>query len=163
MPRFSPRAGHPQRDVFHVPRRAKLPQTRAVRCALAAVALAAAACGPGAPAPTSAAPSVAPAATQPVAPPRPGAPLPPPTASVAVARTAAAPDEPRTAPAAAPAPTPAPAAKPRPWLDPEGTSIVGFGTLRVVPGKGGGSFRVHYREQPTDYASSDAFQLFVLP
>jgi len=72
------------------------------------------------------------------------------------------------APAAA-APQDAPPAKPptkaaaRPWLDVTGDSIVGFGLLRVVPPKGGGSFRVRYRETQTEYSSGDQYQLFVFP
>jgi hypothetical protein len=68
------------------------------------------------------------------------------------------------APAAA-APSDAPPTKtpPRPWLDVTGDSIVGFGLLRVVPPKGGGSFRVHYEEKQTEYSSGDQYQLFVLP
>ncbi len=105
------------------------------------IPLALAACGPTAPSPR---PAVPPAAV-PVPPPRSGAPLPPPASD-----------------AAATTPSP-PAATPRKWLDTEGTSIVGFGVLRVVPPPGGGSFRIRYREKPTDYAATDRFQLFVLP
>ena len=68
-------------------------------------------------------------------------------------------------PAAAPAAAPAPrAAAPRPWLDPRGTSIVGFGILRVVP-EAGRSARVtiRYRETPDGYATKGNLQLFVLP
>src|SRR6185295_2959150 len=58
---------------------------------------------------------------------------------------------------------PKPAAKPRPWLDVTGDSIVGFGLLRVVPPKGGGAFRVHYKETQIEYSAGDDYQLFVLP
>ena len=59
----------------------------------------------------------------------------------------------------------APPAKPAAhrWIDPTGDSIVGFGLLRVVPPAGGGSFRIHYREKPTEYSSGDQYQLFVVP
>jgi hypothetical protein len=65
--------------------------------------------------------------------------------------------------AAAPGEAPAKPAAARPWIDPTGDAIVGFGLLRVVPPLGGGSFRVHYKEKPTEYTASDQFQLFVLP
>ena len=51
-----------------------------------------------------------------------------------------------------------------PWLDPRGTSIVGFGILRVVPepGKTAG-VGIRYREVPDGYSSKGNLQLFVLP
>jgi len=64
---------------------------------------------------------------------------------------------------AGPPQTPAKPPAARPWIDPTGDSIVGFGLLRVVPPKGGGSFRVHYTEKPTEYSSGDQYQLFVMP
>ncbi len=67
------------------------------------------------------------------------------------------------APQDAPPAKPPAAATKRPWIDPTGDSIVGFGLLRVVPPKGGGGFRVHYTEKPTEYSSGDQYQLFVLP
>lgn len=74
-------------------------------------------------------------------------------ALTACAPAAAAPDD--------AAPSKAPAA--RKWIDPSGDSIVSFGLLRVVPPAGGGSFRVRYTENPTEYAAGDQYQLFVLP
>ena len=56
-----------------------------------------------------------------------------------------------------------PEPKARAWLDPGGTSIVGFGLLRVVPASGGSAFTVRYRETPRDYGAGTAYQLFVLP
>jgi hypothetical protein len=75
---------------------------------------------------------------------------------------------------AAPAPAPISAAPTLPeaqrvagreWLDPAGTSIVGFGILRVVPPPGAVSakFGLRYEEKPSDYSAGDEFQLFVLP
>jgi hypothetical protein len=68
----------------------------------------------------------------------------------------------------------APAAKPhddlrvgsRPWIDPDGTSIVGFGLLRLVPAAGRTSrFEIRYREKPGDYGGGvgEEYQLFLLP
>ena len=51
----------------------------------------------------------------------------------------------------------------RKWIDATGTSIVGFGLLRVVPAAGGATFRIRYRERPTEYSSGDQYQMFVLP
>jgi hypothetical protein len=61
--------------------------------------------------------------------------------------------------------SPAPAATPeRPWLDVRGTSIVGFGILRVVPEPGGAArVTIRYRETPDGYATKGNLQLFVLP
>jgi hypothetical protein len=51
-----------------------------------------------------------------------------------------------------------------PWLDVRGTSIVGFGILRLVPGPAGpATFRIRYREVPDGYATTGDLQLFVLP
>ncbi|MCE9636196.1 MAG: hypothetical protein K8T90_10885 [Planctomycetes bacterium] len=55
-----------------------------------------------------------------------------------------------------------------PWIDTRGTSIVGFGLLRLVPGAAGAStFRLRYREVPDGYATAATgtanLQLFVLP
>jgi hypothetical protein len=60
--------------------------------------------------------------------------------------------------AAAPAP-------PRPWIDPSGTAIVGFGVLRVVPSPGKtATFDVRYVEKSSDYGQgTGGYQLFVLP
>lgn len=71
----------------------------------------------------------------------------------------------RAAASPAPTATPAPAqAVARPWLDMRGTSIVGFGLLRVVPrGPGGATFRIRYREVPDGYATRGNVQVFVLP
>lgn len=56
------------------------------------------------------------------------------------------------------------AAAPRPWIDPRGTSIVGFGILRLVPsGSAPATFRIRYREVPDGYAAAGNLQLFVLP
>ena len=50
------------------------------------------------------------------------------------------------------------------WVDPRGTSIVGFGILRLVPPPGGdATFRIRYREVPDGYAATGNLQLFVLP
>lgn len=49
------------------------------------------------------------------------------------------------------------------WLDQQGTSIVGFGILRVVPPPGGGRFSIRYRERAYGYSVADTLQLFVLP
>jgi hypothetical protein len=67
------------------------------------------------------------------------------------------------APAAAEDAPPAKPAPKRPWLDPWGNSIVGFGLLRVVPPQGGAKFEIHYAENPTEYSADDQYQLFVLP
>ncbi len=59
---------------------------------------------------------------------------------------------------------PPPAAPTGPWLDFRGTSVLGFGILRVVPPPGGGAFRIDYRDTPGDgYSITDNAQLFVLP
>lgn len=54
----------------------------------------------------------------------------------------------------------------RPWIDPSGTAIVGFGVLRVVPTTAGKPawFDLRYEEKPGDYGagSGSEFQLFVL-
>jgi hypothetical protein len=85
------------------------------------------------------------------------------------------PEDPARAPQAAakpenaPQPAPAPAAdnapaSSRPWLEVRGTSIVGFGLLRVVPPDGrAATFRVRYRETPDGYATTGNLQVFVLP
>lgn len=65
-------------------------------------------------------------------------------------------------PAASDAAATSPAAEP--WLDVRGTSIVGFGLLRLVPPPGAsGTFRIRYREVPDGYAAAGNLQLFVLP
>lgn len=54
----------------------------------------------------------------------------------------------------------------RPWLDTTGTSIVGFGLLRLVPDPGRKArFHLRYRETATDYGggTDGEYQLFVLP
>lgn len=54
----------------------------------------------------------------------------------------------------------------RPWIDPTGTAIVGFGLLRLVPEPGKTArFDLRYEEKPGDYGAgaSDEFQFFVLP
>jgi hypothetical protein len=64
------------------------------------------------------------------------------------------------------APKPAAPATTRPWIDPTGTSIVGFGLLRLVPPPGkAATFEIAYQEKPGDYGAGagDEFQLFVLP
>src|SRR5262245_27915132 len=59
-------------------------------------------------------------------------------------------------------PAPADAAK-GPWLDPRGTSIVGFGLLRVVPEGGRAAVvGIRYREIPDGYSTTGNLQLFVL-
>jgi hypothetical protein len=74
----------------------------------------------------------------------------------------------------APPTAPAPAAKPhddlrvgsRPWIDADGTSIVGFGLLRLVPAPGKTSrFDIRYQEKRGDYGGGvgEEYQLFVLP
>lgn len=52
-----------------------------------------------------------------------------------------------------------------PWLDFTGTSVLGFGVLRLVPpADGPGTFRITYRDTPEDgYSITDNAQLFVLP
>lgn len=70
-------------------------------------------------------------------------------------------------------PVPHPAAPPAPprrtsldgpWLDPRGTSIVGFGLLRVVPDPGRTAvLDLRYREVPDGYSSKGNLQVFVLP
>ncbi len=58
------------------------------------------------------------------------------------------------------------AGTPAPWLDFRGTSVLGFGLLRVVPPETGGPARFHirYRETPNDgYSITDNAQIFVLP
>ena len=50
------------------------------------------------------------------------------------------------------------------WLSVEGTSIVGFGILRLIPsGDGPTRFEIHYEDSPDGYGVSDNLQLFVLP
>ena len=76
-------------------------------------------------------------------------------------------DAPRTPSPAPPGPAPD-AATAAPWIDPRGTSIVGFGLLRLVPGAAGpATFRLRYREIPDGYAAAATgavnLQLFVLP
>ena len=71
--------------------------------------------------------------------------------------------------AASPAPTPTPAVAStpldQPWLDFTGTSVVGFGVLRLVCEPGDeASYRIVYRDTPADgYSITDNAQLFVLP
>lgn len=50
-----------------------------------------------------------------------------------------------------------------PWIDTRGTSLVGFGLLRLVPPPGGATFRLHYEEEANSYSTADDLQLFVLP
>jgi hypothetical protein len=52
-----------------------------------------------------------------------------------------------------------------PWLDFTGTSVLGFGVLRLVPGPDGpAQFRILYDDTPEDgYSITDNSQLFVLP
>ena len=66
---------------------------------------------------------------------------------------------------AAPPDAPAAVAAPRPWIDPSGTAIVGFGLLRVVPSPGKtATFDVRYVEKSSDYGQgTGGYQLFVLP
>lgn len=53
---------------------------------------------------------------------------------------------------------------PRRWLDTRGTSLIGFGILRLIPAPGGRSrFRIHYEEEAGTYSTTDNLQLFVLP
>lgn len=50
------------------------------------------------------------------------------------------------------------------WLSVEGTSIVGFGLLHLVPpASGPGRFRIRYQDSPDGYGVTDNVQLFVLP
>jgi len=50
------------------------------------------------------------------------------------------------------------------WLSVQGTSIVGFGILRLVPHASGPTrFRIRYADSPDGYAVTDNAQLFVLP
>jgi hypothetical protein len=50
------------------------------------------------------------------------------------------------------------------WLSVEGTSILGFGLLRLVPPETGpGRFRIRYQDTPDGYGVTDNAQLFVLP
>jgi hypothetical protein len=54
----------------------------------------------------------------------------------------------------------------RPWIDADGTSIVGFGLLRLVPAPGKTSrFDLRYQEKRGDYGGGvgEEYQLFVLP
>lgn len=54
----------------------------------------------------------------------------------------------------------------RPWIDADGTSIVGFGLLRLVPAAGKTSrFDIRYQEKRGDYGGGvgEDYQLFVLP
>lgn len=71
---------------------------------------------------------------------------------------------PRADAAAATSDAAAPAAE-RPWIDFTGTSILGFGLLRLVPAPGGpATFRIVYRDTPQDgYSITDNAQLLVLP
>ena len=53
---------------------------------------------------------------------------------------------------------------PRQWLDARGTSVLGFGVLRLAPPPDGrATFRVHYRDRPDGYTITDNAQLVVLP
>lgn len=76
-------------------------------------------------------------------------------------------DDATTAPGdAARSSTPVPSAPvpSRAWLDPGGTSIVGFGILRVVPEPGKvAALHLRYRETPDGYSTKGNLQLFVLP
>ena len=52
---------------------------------------------------------------------------------------------------------------PMEWLSVQGTSIVGFGMLRLTPPAGGpGRFRIRYSDSPDGYGVTDNAQLFVL-
>jgi hypothetical protein len=54
----------------------------------------------------------------------------------------------------------------RPWIDSDGTSIVGFGLLRLVPAPGKTTrFDIRYQEKQGDYSAGigEDYQLFVLP
>ena len=54
---------------------------------------------------------------------------------------------------------------PRPWLDFTGTSVLGFGVLRLACAPGDeATYRIVYRDTPQDgYSITDNAQLFVLP
>lgn len=53
---------------------------------------------------------------------------------------------------------------PMDWLSIQGTSIVGFGMLRLSPPEGGtGRFRIAYQDSPDGYGVTDNAQMFILP
>lgn len=86
-------------------------------------------------------------------------------AAAACGPLAAEPRPPQEAPPAAKAPEDLRNGS-RPWIDPDGTSIVGFGLLRLVPAAGKTSrFDIRYQEKPGDYGGGvgEEYQLFVLP
>lgn len=50
-----------------------------------------------------------------------------------------------------------------PWIDTRGTSLLGFGLLRLVPPPGGATYRIDYEEEAHTYSTASDLQLFVLP